>query len=82
MALQAQATCPECDAELLVEVDPYLTLSLARDEIFGEVHTLARHYHWSEAEILALPQARRRLYLGLIDRARGMVSRPEPGAFH
>jgi len=37
------------------------------------VHTLAWYYHWSEAEILALPRARRQLYLSRIDRARGMT---------
>jgi hypothetical protein len=42
-------------------------------ELYDEVHTLAWHYHWSEAEILALPRVRRQLYLSRVDRARGMT---------
>lgn len=34
--------------------------------IFDEVHLIARHYHWSEADILALPAGRRRRYLAMI----------------
>lgn len=73
VALEAQAHCPDCGAENRVAVDPYLTLALADLEILEEVHVLARRYHWSEAEILALPRGRRKRYLGLIDRERGMV---------
>ena len=40
--------------------------------LLADVHRLAWHYHWSEAEILALPRGRRAHYLALIDAARGM----------
>ena len=73
-ALEALATCPDCGAENRVPVDPYLTLTTAGAEIFEEIHALARRYHWAEAEILRLPRARRKRYLGLIDRERGMLS--------
>ncbi len=38
----------------------------AGQRLLHDVHMLARHYHWSEAEILALPANRRRAYLELI----------------
>lgn len=33
-----------------------------------EVHVLALHYHWSEAEILSLPSSKRARYLALLAR--------------
>ncbi len=33
-----------------------------------EVHVLALHYHWSEADILALPSPKRQRYLALLAR--------------
>jgi hypothetical protein len=66
------APCPECKAECTVPLDPYASLRGSARQIFDEVHALASHYHWSEAEILALPRARRQLYLSRIDRARGL----------
>ena len=74
VALEALAACPECGASTAVAIDPYLTLQLAGGEIHDEVHVLARSYHWAEADILALPRERRKRYLRLIDRERGMVS--------
>ena len=31
-----------------------------------EIHVLALHYHWSEAEILGLPSPKRQRYLALL----------------
>lgn len=73
VALAALAACPACGAGNEVAVDPYLGLPAHGEELFAEVHLLASSYHWSEAEILALPRSRRRLYLRLIDRLRGVV---------
>ncbi|MEA2563883.1 MAG: hypothetical protein QOH06_5387 [Acidobacteriota bacterium] len=73
VALAALASCPACGASNEVAVDPYLGLPAHSEELFAEVHCLASSYHWSEAEILALPRARRQLYLRLIDRSRGLV---------
>jgi hypothetical protein len=39
-----------------------------------EVHVLALHYHWSEAEILGLPGPKRRRYLALLARHLGQDS--------
>ena len=34
--------------------------------LYEEVHHLAYHYHWAERDILDLPRAKRRRYLGLL----------------
>jgi len=61
--------CPACGAESTAVFDAirFVAPELGRaDGIFVEVDRLARTYHWSEAEILALPVARRRRYLALL----------------
>lgn len=67
-------SCPACGATHPVALDPYVVMRRSASELFDDVHTLAWHYHWSEAEILALPRERRQRYLARIDRARGMIS--------
>jgi hypothetical protein len=66
------ARCPSCAALLEVELDPLALLAdelrLGADRLVVEIHCLAFHYHWSEAEILALPRARRWRYLDLVRR--------------
>jgi hypothetical protein len=59
--------CAECDHawSLSFEIASFLwheIESLAK-RLLGEVHTLARAYGWSEADILALSAARRNYYL-------------------
>ncbi len=66
--------CPECHTENIVLIDPYLYLEKGEENIFDEIHQLAIHYHWAETEILALPRERRKRYLRLIDRSRGVTS--------
>lgn len=34
--------------------------------LYQEVHLMALHYHWSEADILRLPFSKRRRYLQLL----------------
>jgi hypothetical protein len=61
--------CPACGADITALFDAasfFLPRLVRGNGIFTEVHRLARAYHWSEAEILALPMARRRHYLGLL----------------
>jgi hypothetical protein len=63
-----EADCPACGTPVRALLDAFCLLSsgLARGErLLTEVASLARAYHWSEAEILALPLARRRRYLEL-----------------
>ncbi|QSV45782.1 hypothetical protein [Geobacter benzoatilyticus] len=74
VAVSVQAACPACGTTHVIDVDPYGALS--RNDggwLLREIHILAATYHWSEGEILALPLERRRRYLELIDRARGMA---------
>jgi hypothetical protein len=64
-------SCPHCQAS--TEVSPDLAAAalerLARVQysLIGEVHRLALHYHWSERQILELPEWRRHSYLALIE---------------
>ncbi len=62
-------SCPSCGGEVaaLLDFGAYLLAELAGGEtIYDQVDRIARAYHWSEADILALPFARRRRYLTLI----------------
>jgi hypothetical protein len=63
-------TCPACDHRFAVLLDAgsYLgSEALARStSLFREVHLLAFHYHWSEADIFAMTPSRRRRYLDLL----------------
>ncbi len=62
--------CPECGADFQVRFDiqdfVLQELSQASEQLYRHIHTLAWYYHWSEAEILAMPLARRRRYLDLV----------------
>lgn len=66
---ELEGTCPECGATVEASFDPLqYTLRELRDEaafVYEEVCAIAHHYHWSEAEILALPAARRARYAEL-----------------
>ncbi len=74
VAVSVQAACPACGLLHVIEVDPYRALSPNRGEVLlREIHVIASAYHWSEAEILELPLDRRKRYLNLIDRGRGMA---------
>ena len=58
--------CPSCGALNQAILDGFTILhaGLTRSSgIFGDVYRMARLYHWSEAEILALPRTRRKRYL-------------------
>lgn len=73
LVLEVAACCPDCGEVNSVALNPYEALFRSSIELLGEVHRIAMHYHWGEAEILALPRARRQSYLRLIDAARGMM---------
>jgi hypothetical protein len=73
LVLTIQSACPDCGAENQVEIGPPRLLSQGADDLLGEIHRLASHYHWGEAEILQMPRRRRQRYLRLLDEARGMV---------
>lgn len=63
------ARCAECDAPVEVHLDPSAGLeALDAERLLDEVATMAATFHWSEAEILRLPHARRAAYLDRIAR--------------
>lgn len=61
--------CPQCGATVTATFDPIqYTLREMRDRsalLYEEVSAIAHFLHWSEAEILALPAARRARYADL-----------------
>ncbi len=66
-ALPVQAVCPECGhlAEHRVDLEVHLVtaFAVAQRELLAQVAALAEAYHWSEAEIAAMPPWRRQFYL-------------------
>lgn len=68
--LKLEAVCPVCGETFgqVLDALEFLQSELVQDldRLYAEVHRIASHYHWSEAEILALPAERRRRYLALI----------------
>lgn len=62
--------CPMCDHGWKAELDVgellYAELAASARALVGEVHALAWAYKWSEADILAMTAARRRLYLQMV----------------
>jgi hypothetical protein len=71
--VSVRSDCPACEQALDVPVDlEGEAIALARkaqDALLRDVATIARAFHWSEREILALPPQRRRRYLTMLERA-------------
>lgn len=65
-----EVACPDCRLPIALYLDPtellVRELALGASRLLAEVHVLAFHYGWREAEILALPRPRRWRYLALI----------------
>lgn len=64
--------CVGCGSGLDNLLDPLALLLTEMDRcggIFAEIDRVARSYHWSEAELRALPAHRRRLYLKTLEDA-------------
>jgi hypothetical protein len=68
--LELELGCPECGHAFVVPFDTTAffldELRITAGQLLREVHFLAFHYHWSEAEILDLLRHRRRTYLSLL----------------
>lgn len=66
----ARLSCPECGAgfRVLIDVAEVLWAGMAARarEALRAVHVLARAYAWSEADILAMSERRRSLYLSMV----------------
>lgn len=69
--------CPECGATVTMYFDAQqFTLSELCNQamlIYEDVHVLAKHYHWSQAEILALPRSRRAHYTEMVHQERSLT---------
>ena len=72
-AAEVETTCPSCGAACRAGFDLADVVFAHLGDPFEDVHVIASAYHWSEGDILALPAARRRRYLHLIDQARGVT---------
>ncbi|MCK7500249.1 MAG: hypothetical protein MZW92_65580 [Comamonadaceae bacterium] len=70
--LRCPRPAPDAPMPMKCASTPTAASPAAPPACWPSVHRLAWHYHWSEAEILALPRGRRAHYLALIDAARGM----------
>lgn len=68
--LQLAIACPACGHcwQASLDVAGYLWEELDdwAQDLLSEVHVLARHYAWSERDILAMTPLRRRFYLDLV----------------
>lgn len=76
-ALRLQAACPACahDNTLSCDLESMLVDGFARAQsrMLDDVLQLAQAFHWSEADILAMPPWRRRHYLNQLDQQRGWM---------
>ena len=60
--------CPHCAARFDTLLDGFTLLRTAigdSNSLYGDIYRMARAYHWSEADILALPLRQRRHYLAI-----------------
>lgn len=71
--LELRAECFSCGAPiavpLILEIFLLAELSNMSTRLLDEIHVLAFAYHWTESEIMALPESRRRHYLARIQEA-------------
>jgi hypothetical protein len=69
--VEVEATCPECGRLFSGQAAwPIYGLGDMMSQSAGlerEVHLLAWHYHWSEADVLSMPRTKRRRYIDLIE---------------
>jgi hypothetical protein len=68
--IELTTTCAACGHEwtVIFDIAQYLwaEISARATQLLDEVHVLASAYGWSEADILALPDRRRRAYVGRV----------------
>lgn len=68
--LTLNATCPACGHAFSALFDTatyfFHELDGRTRQLYREIHLLAFHYHWSEAEILGMSARKRRMYLDLL----------------
>ena len=75
VALDVAAECPACGhtQDVAVDVEGLVLLHFGRRQraMMHDVHRLASCYGWTEPQVLAIPAARRAVYLALLDREAG-----------
>ena len=69
---QTQITCADCGQGFSAQIDPLHQLFPGDGPVVSDVHALSWAYKWSEAEVLAMPSARRARYVSLIKREKGV----------
>jgi hypothetical protein len=69
--IRLDLSCPECRRGFTTVLDTadffFRELASRSADLFQEIHRLAFHYHWSEAEIMNMTARKRRRYLNLLD---------------
>lgn len=70
LELQMELVCRECGRGFTAPFDLqdffFGELRTSRDLLYRQVHYLAYHYHWSEAEIMAMPRDKRLAYIEVL----------------
>ena len=78
---EIEAACAECRRTFTTPFDLHRfffgELRTDNELLYQEVHYLAYHYHWSEAEIMAMPRDKRARY---IDVLAGEIERMNSGS--
>jgi hypothetical protein len=68
-----EPVCPACGNRFRTILDTasffFSEIKAHAHVLLREVHVLASFYHWSEAEILSIPEPRRKFYLDLVEAA-------------
>lgn len=71
--LMLHLSCPECGNSFSALLDAgsflFQEISSRCQQLYREVHLLAYHYHWSEAEIMGMMPRKRQRYLSLLSEA-------------
>ncbi len=69
-AISVQLSCPDCGVGFEMPFDPadfvWREVTFAAERLLWEVDQIARVYHWSETDILAMTPTRRQAYLGMV----------------
>ncbi|NCC31182.1 MAG: hypothetical protein EOM24_04055 [Chloroflexia bacterium] len=77
--LMLNSSCVECGQQFaaLLDMGQYVAEEINHrlPYLYREVHLLAWHYHWSEADILRMTRSHRQIYLDLLDEALREVGR-------
>ncbi len=67
---EIETACAECGRSFATPVDLrrffFGELRTNNELLYQEVHHLAYHYHWSEAEIMTMPRTKRAVYLDVL----------------